>query len=131
MSYDVYVCRFVNGEQEPLDMDIVHEVLDLYVTARDPEHGFLQIKSESGGEADVYLSSEKTITINHFGGDEIMDVISELLRRLDATLILPGGTVILHSDEGSEHLSQNLKDEWSIVIASTGKEITRAIQASS
>jgi len=59
-----------------------------------------------------------------------MNVISELLRRLEAVLILPGGTVILSRDEEREHLPQQLQDEWSVVVASTGTEIMRAIRAS-
>ncbi|MGW2571096.1 hypothetical protein [Streptomyces sp. NPDC001537] len=131
MSYDIYVCRFVNGEQESLDQDILHEVLTPYVAARDPEHGFLQLKSPTGGGgADVYLTSENSITISHFGGDEIMNVISDLIHRLEAVLILPGGTVIVDRDEDRDHLTQSFRDEWSVVVASTGAEITQAIQAS-
>ncbi|MER7686234.1 hypothetical protein [Streptomyces sp. NPDC097610] len=131
MSYDVFVCRFVNGDQVPQDKNTVYEVLDPYVTARDPEHHFLQLKAgEDGGTADVYLNSENSILISNFGGVEIMNIISDLLRRLEAVLILPGGTVILNGDADREHLSQDLKDEWSVVVAPTGAEITQAIQAS-
>ena len=68
--------------------------------------------------------------ISDFGGDRMMNVISELLRRLEAVLILPGGTVILSREADREHLPQEIKGEWAIVVASTGPEITQAIQAS-
>ncbi|WP_146046182.1 hypothetical protein [Streptomyces cahuitamycinicus] len=131
MSYDVYVCRFVNGEQELLDQRILQEILAPYVTVRDSENGFLQLRSPAGGgEADVYLSNESTITISHFGGDEMMNIISDLIRRLEAVLILPGGTVIVPRSADRDHLPENFKNEWSVVVASAGEEITKAIQAS-
>jgi hypothetical protein len=131
VSFDVYVCRFVNGEQELLDQHILEETLAPYVTAQDSENGFLQLKSPTGGgEADVHLGNESTVTISHFGGDEIMNVISDLIRRLEAVLILPGGTVIVPRSADRNHLPQNFRDEWSVVVASAGAEITKAIQAS-
>jgi hypothetical protein len=131
VSYDIYVCRFVNGEQELLDQDTLQEVLAPYVTAQDSEGGFLQLKSPiDGGGADVYLTNERTITISHFGGDEMMNVISDLICRIEAALILPGGTVIVPRSADRDHLPQSFRDEWSVVVAAEGAEITKAIQAS-
>ena len=131
MSYDVFMYRFTKGESVPLNKGAMHEVLDPYVTARDPENGFLRITAGAdGGEAEIYTGSEESITINRLGGDEVMNVISDLLRRLEAVLVLPGGTVILSRDEDREHLPQQLRDEWSVVVAPTGPEIARAIRVS-
>jgi hypothetical protein len=130
VSYDVFVCRFVNGEPASLDQQVVNEVLAPYVTERDPEHGFLHLKAGDGGEADIYANSETSIMINHFGVGEIMDVVADLLKRLEAVLVLPGGTVVLHRAEDRAHLSQSFRDEWSVVVASTGEKITEAIRAS-
>jgi hypothetical protein len=123
--------RFTKGESVPLNKDTMQQVLDPYVTARDPESGFLRITAGTdGGEAEIYTGSEESITINRFGGDEVMNVISDLLRRLEAVLVLPGGTVILSRDEDREHLPRQLQDEWSVVVAPTGPEIARAIRVS-
>ncbi len=129
VSYEIFVCRFVNGEPVALDKEAVHEALGPYVTVRD--RNFLQIKAGSdGGGADVYFSSDTNITINHFGGDEIMNVISELVRRTEASLILPGGTVILSRGEERECLPASIRDGWAVAVAATGEEITRAIRES-
>lgn len=129
MSYDIFPCRFVHGESTTMDMKIAHEVLDPYVIARAPEHNFLQLQAGDHGVADVYLT-ESSMMINHFGGERIMDLIAELLQRLEAALLLPSSTVIINREQDREHLPQQLLDEWSVVVASTGEEITRAIQAS-
>ncbi|ATL27644.1 hypothetical protein [Streptomyces formicae] len=129
MSYDIFVCRFVDGEPAVLDKEVAHEALDPYVTARD--ENFLQIKAGSdGGSADIHFSSDTNITINHLGGDEIMNVIVELVRRTESSLILPGGTVVLSRDEDRECLPESIRDGWEVAVASTGEEITRAIRES-
>ncbi|WP_344386954.1 hypothetical protein [Streptomyces vastus] len=108
----------------------MNAALDPYVTARDPEHGFLQLTAGDGGQADVYTSTDTNITVSHFSVGEIMDVIADLLQRLGAVLVLPGGTVVLQREEDREHLSQDLKDGWTHVVASTAEEIAEAIRVS-
>lgn len=48
MSFDIFVCRFENGEPAPLDMGAAHEVLVSYVVARDPGTNFLQVRTAGG-----------------------------------------------------------------------------------
>ncbi|MGR4850785.1 hypothetical protein [Streptomyces sp. LARHCF252] len=88
----------------------MNAVLDPYVTAQDPEHGFLQLTAGDGGQADVCTSNDTNVTISRFSLEEIIDVIADLLKRLGAVLVLPGGTVILQRAADREHLSQDLKD---------------------
>lgn len=110
VSYDVFMHRFKEGESAPLDMNVLQEILSPYVTAQHPDTGLLQIAAnDDGGEADVYVKGESSIMINHFGGDVIMNVISEMLRRLGAVLILPGGTVIVGRDDAAPHGSSKTK----------------------
>ncbi|ORT60801.1 hypothetical protein [Streptomyces sp. CB03238] len=130
MSFDIFVCRFENGEPAPLDMSAAHEVLAPHVVARDPGLNFLQVSTGAGEGADVYLSSPTNITVNRFGGEGIMNLLAELLRRLDAVLIVPGGPLILLRDEDRERLAPAMRDEWPLVVAHTGAEITEAIRAS-
>ncbi|MEW1640145.1 hypothetical protein AB0469_39560 [Streptomyces sp. NPDC093801] len=130
MSFDIFVCRFENGEPTPLDMSAAHEVLDPYVVARDPQTNFLQVRTAEREEAGVFFSSPDSITFNHFGGDGIMDLLAVLLRRLDAVLVVPGGPTMIQLDEDRDLLPAALRDEWPVVVARTGAEIDRAIRAS-
>ncbi|MEU6182583.1 hypothetical protein [Streptomyces coeruleorubidus] len=100
------------------------------MTARDPEHGSLQLTAGDGGQADVYTSTDTNITISRCSVGEIVDVIADLLKRLGALLVLPGGTVILQRAADRAHLPQDLKDGWSHVVAPTGEEIAEAIRMS-
>ncbi|MFE7774570.1 hypothetical protein ACFU5O_11815 [Streptomyces sp. NPDC057445] len=130
MSFDIFVCRFEKGEPAPLDMSAAHEVLGPHVVTRDPELNFLQVSTGEGEAADVYLSSPTNITFNRFGGEGVMDLLAGLLRRLDAVLVVPGGTVVLQQEEDQERLPSALKDGYTVVVARTGAEITQAIRAS-
>ncbi|MFB7359870.1 hypothetical protein [Streptomyces gardneri] len=130
MSFDIFVCRFENGEPAPLDMSAAREVLAPYVVARDPRLDFLQVCTEDGEEAGVYFGSPTGITFNRPGGEGIMDLLGVLLRRLDAVLVVPGGPTILQRDEDRESLGAALRDEWPAVVARTGAEIKQAIRSS-
>lgn len=130
MSFDLFVCRFKDGETAPLDMSAAHEVLDPHAVARDPGADFLQLRTAEGEEAGVFFSSPDGITFNRFAGDGIMDLLAVLLRRLDAVLVVPGGPAIVQRDEDRDLLPAALRDEWPVVVARTGAEIDRAIRAS-
>ncbi|MFJ3232059.1 hypothetical protein [Streptomyces sp. NPDC086787] len=129
MSLDIYVCRFENGEPAPLDMSAAREVLDPYVEARDPGLNFLLVSTGEGETADVYLSSPVNITFTRFGGEGVMDLLAGLLKRLNAVLVVPGGSVVLQ-EEDRGLLPPALKDGYTVVVARTGAEITHAIQTS-
>ncbi|MFB7028860.1 MULTISPECIES: hypothetical protein [unclassified Streptomyces] len=130
MSFDIFVCRFENGEPTRLDMSAAHEVLDPHVVARDPRTNFLQVRTAEREEAYVFISSPDNITFNRFGGGGIMDLLAVLLRRLDAVLVVPGGPTMIQRDEDRDLLPAALRDEWPVVVARTGAEIDRAIRAS-
>ncbi|WP_405668197.1 hypothetical protein OG379_39075 [Streptomyces sp. NBC_01166] len=130
MSFDIFVCRFDNGEPTPLDMRTAQEVLNPYVVARDSRTNFLQVRTAEREEACVFFSSPGNITFNRFGGNGIMDLLAILLRRLDAVLVVPGGPTMIQRDEDRDLLPAALKDEWPVIVARTGAEIDRAIRAS-
>ncbi|QNS02257.1 hypothetical protein [Streptomyces xanthii] len=130
MSFDIFVCRFENGEPAPLDMSAAHKVLDPYAVARDPRTGLLHVRAADMEEADVYFAGPDSITFNRFGGGEIMDLLAVLLRRLDAVLVVPGGPTMIQRDDDRDLLPAALRDECPVVVASTGAEIDRAIRAS-
>lgn len=130
MSFDIFVCRFKNGEPAPLDMSAAHEVLGPYAVVQDPETDFLLVSTAEGEEAGVYFNSPTGITFNRFGGDGIMDLLAALLRRLDAVLVVPGGPTIVRRGADRERLPATLRDEWPVVVARTGAEIDQAIRAS-
>ncbi|MER6390583.1 hypothetical protein ABT236_19230 [Streptomyces sp. NPDC001523] len=130
MSFDIFVCRFENGEPATLDMSAAHEVLGPHAVVRDPEADFLLVSTAEGEEAGVYFDNPTNITFNRFGGDGIMALLAVLLRRLDAVLVVPGGPTVIRRNEDRELLPASLRDEWPVVVARTGAEIDRAIRAS-
>ncbi|WP_187283794.1 hypothetical protein [Streptomyces sp. adm13(2018)] len=86
MSFDIFGCRFENGELTQMDMSAAYEVLDPYGVARDPRSNFLQIRTADGEEAGVFFSGPDNITFNRIGGGGIMDLLAVLLRRAVARM---------------------------------------------
>ncbi|WP_405923970.1 hypothetical protein [Streptomyces sp. NBC_00035] len=129
MSYDIFVMRFENGETVPLDMAVAREVLDPFVAGRDPGVDVLSVRTADGEEADVYLNPPDGITFNRFGGGGVMDLLAVLLRRLDAVLVVPGGPVVVQSDDVRHRLPDILADGVPTVVARTGADIDQAIRA--
>ncbi|MFE9045546.1 hypothetical protein ACFY9F_35925 [Streptomyces sp. NPDC012421] len=130
MSFDVFVCRFENGEAAALDLSVAHEVLGPFVVARDPELGFLQVRTAEGEEAGVYFTGPGDITFNRFGGHGVMELLAVLLHRLDAVLVIPGGPTVIRRDADRELLPLSLRREWPVVVARSGTEIDQAIRGS-
>lgn len=125
MSFEVFVMRFAGGEAVPLDQDVVRQVLDPYVTARDAEGLELAVETPDGGQADVVLRDD-CVTFHRFGGAGVMDLVSALLRRLEAVLIVPGGPFLVHRAEDWAHAPS----EGPVVVAPDGGALLRAIRAS-
>jgi hypothetical protein len=57
-----------------------------------------------------------------------MDLLADLLRRLDAVLVIPGGPVVVQRDEIRRHLPDALAEGCPTVVARSGAEIDRAIR---
>ncbi|WP_411071234.1 hypothetical protein [Streptomyces sp. cmx-4-25] len=129
MSFDVFVHRFVNGEPVPLDTEAAREVLAPHAAGRDSSPDLLQVSTGEDERADVYFNAPTGITFNRFGGEGIMDLLATVLERLDATLVVPGGPTVVRREEDREHVHPALRDEWPVVVARTGAEITAAIES--
>ncbi|WP_435188343.1 hypothetical protein [Streptomyces sp. bgisy126] len=129
MSFDVFVHRFENGELVPLDAEAARELLAPHAVGRDSDPDFLQVSTGEYEWADVYFGTPTGITFNRFGGEGIMDLLAAVLERLDATLVVPGGPTVVRREEDREHVHPGLRDEWPVVVARTGAEITAAIES--
>lgn len=64
--------------------------------------------------------------VNHFGGDEVMDLIVELARQADAVIIGPGLPPLLTRPEQREQLRPDMDLGEPVLIAS-GRELSETI----
>jgi hypothetical protein len=70
--------------------------------------------------------SPKSVMVNHFGGNEIMDLIVELALQADAVIIGPGRPTLLTRTELREQLRPDTGLGEPVHIAS-GRELREAI----
>jgi hypothetical protein len=98
-----------------------------YVVAREPDHGFLLIRASDGGEAHVY-ASPGSITINRFAWGGILDIVAELVERLEAVILLPEGVAILGTAEDRSHLPVELRTD-ALVVDLSGATIQGVIES--
>ncbi|MFE6223745.1 hypothetical protein [Streptomyces sp. NPDC057854] len=128
MSSEIFVSRFENGGPAPLDLSAARELLAPHVVAEDPSLNLVQISTGERESADVYFSGPGTVTFHHAGGEGVMDLLAELLRRLDAVAVVPGGPVIVRREADREGLPAGMADVFPVVVALTGAAIAEAIR---
>ncbi|MEU6325076.1 hypothetical protein [Streptomyces sp. NPDC047009] len=126
MSYSIYLQRFSHGDAAPMDDDLGHALLAPYVVSAKPEHGFIRIRANDGGEATLY-TSEGSIMVNRFAWGGILDIVAELARQLRAVILLPEGIAILSTAEDRSHLPAELQAD-AVVIDLSGTAIQRVIK---
>jgi hypothetical protein len=121
VSYDIYLMRFEAGEAAEIDAPEFWELLAGAWENPPDEHGFVRVVRGDGG-ADVYAGQvgepQDSVMINHFGGDEIMDLIVELARQADAVIIGPDLPPLLTRADQREQLPPDMGLGDPVVIES-------------
>ncbi|MFE6103254.1 hypothetical protein ACFVQ4_25305 [Streptomyces laurentii] len=127
MSFEVFVTRFTDGEAAQLDPTIVRDVLGPYVTAG--AGAWLVVETPDGGRADVGVRAD-AVTFHRFGGAGVMDLISALLDRLGAVLLVPGGPFLVHRERDAAQVAPGIRESsgWPVMVASDGTALEREIR---
>ncbi|MEU7280340.1 hypothetical protein AB0A69_16370 [Streptomyces sp. NPDC045431] len=125
----LFVLRYRNGEPEPLDMDLVREVLRPYIVAADEDltNGVL-IRTADGHELDVDVN-EVSVAVNRFPSGQFFDILAELVERLGASVIPTDRPVILREEGDRAHLSADMR-ESAAVVATTGPALEAFLSGS-
>ncbi|MFJ8073189.1 hypothetical protein ACIQ7Q_04370 [Streptomyces sp. NPDC096176] len=95
----LFVLRYRNGEPEPLEMELVREVLSPYIIAADEDlvNGVL-IRTADGYEVDVDIN-EVCVAVS-FPPSQFFDVLGQLVERLRARVTSTDRPVILRGRRG-------------------------------
>lgn len=127
MSYSIYIQRFARGDAAPLDDELGKALFEPHVVLQKPEFGFVRIQASDGGEADVYLNPG-SIMVNRFAWGGILDIVAEVVDRLQAVILLPEGVAIVARSEDRLHLPLELQDD-AVVVALNGGAVQRVIES--
>ncbi|GAA2999247.1 hypothetical protein Sfulv_43000 [Streptomyces fulvorobeus] len=115
----LFVLRYRNGQPEPLDLELVREVLAPYIVAADEDlmNGVL-IRTPDGHEVDVDVN-EMCVAVSRFPPGRFFDVLAELVDRLGASVTPSDRPVILREETDRAHLPAEA-GEGATVVAMTG-----------
>lgn len=126
MSYAIWIQRFAHGDAAAMDDERGQEILAPYVVERKPEHGFLRIRASDGGDAAIY-ATPGSIMVDRFSPGGILDIIADMVQRLEAVILLPEGVAIVRSEEDRSHLPAELRADAVIIVDLCGAAILNVI----
>ncbi len=109
-----------------MDDELGRELLAPHVVTSHPEYGFARIRAGDGGQADVY-ASPGSIVVSRFTWGGILDIVAELVERLDAVVLLPEGVAVLGVEEHRSHLPMELQED-AVVVHFGGAAIQAVIE---
>lgn len=131
MSYSLYLIRFVHGDAAAMDGELFDEVIGPHVVKREPEHGFVQIRAEAGGEADVYSAADAgpglmSVVVSHFSPGQVLELVARLANRIGAAIVLQGGVALVSRNGRLDDLPEDLR-LGAEVVGLSGDAIRAAI----
>ncbi|GAQ54134.1 hypothetical protein [Streptomyces acidiscabies] len=128
MSYGLGLYRFVNGEIEPPDMNVVRAVLAPYVAAPEKvaaDGSEFWIRTPDGGEAEVAVF-DNIIGVERPSLGDMRGVIAELADRLGAVILLPRGALLCR-EASRGHLPEGMEDDAVFVTRITRETLEEII----
>ncbi|PKT71791.1 hypothetical protein CW362_17030 [Streptomyces populi] len=129
MSYSLGLCKFVDGELVPPDMDVVEAVLAPYgaVPGKATADGMeFWIRADDGGEAELCVSGDM-VGVERPALGEIRGVIAELADRIGAGVLTPRGTFLFREDSRS-HLPEGMEND-SVFVSEITREALEDVEA--
>ncbi|MEU0836952.1 hypothetical protein [Streptomyces sp. NPDC005969] len=129
MSRMLFALRYRNGEPEPLDMELVREVLGPYIVEADEDlmNGVL-MRTADGYEVNVD-ANEVSVGVNRFPPGQFFDVLAELVDRLGASVLPMDRPTILREEGDRAHLPETAQ-ESAAVVEMTGPALEGFISGS-
>ncbi|WP_431962429.1 hypothetical protein [Actinacidiphila sp. bgisy160] len=133
MGWSPLIFTFVDGAAVPVPVDLAlvravlepHDVGDPRLTAR--EDGGLQffVRAADGGEAEIFVG-ERDIMVSRPHAGEVFGIVAELVSRLGAVVLDPGGVGVVCRAEEYAHLPAGMRDA-AVVVEMTGEALEAAL----
>lgn len=128
MSHELWVHKFVDGENVPPDLDVVRELLEPHDTGEpvvdDDGKVHFSIRAVDGGEADL-VASDNGVLVDRPASGEILAIIAELVSRLEAVIIDPRDSAFICRAQDRAHLPAQFQKD-AIVIKMDGPTVQDA-----
>ncbi|MFF3845219.1 hypothetical protein [Streptomyces sp. NPDC002328] len=109
-----------------LDEELAYRVLRPHVVAGDATHQPLLIRASDDSEIEVYVDP-KGIMVDRPRPGVVLDIVADLVKQLDAVLILPGFSVLVTSEFHRASLPDDLRRD-AVVVELTGAAVLSALR---
>lgn len=129
MSRMLFVLRYSNGEPEPLDMDLVRDVLGSYVVDTDDDlmNGVL-IRTADDREVGFDVNP-LCLAVSRFPPGQFFDILAQLVDRLGASVLPTDRPAILREEGHRAHLPEPAR-ESAAVVEMTGSALENFLSGS-
>ncbi|MFC9792438.1 hypothetical protein [Streptomyces sp. NPDC057695] len=125
MSRTMFVLRFRDGEPEPLDMDLVREVLAPYLVSADGDFGGVLIRTDDDREVEFDIN-ELCVGVHRYPPGRFFGILAELVDRLGASVLPMDRPAVLREEGDRAHLPEPGR-EAAVVVAMTGPALENFI----
>lgn len=133
MSYDIRLLRFVDGGPQANPAGRVHDLLREAAARPPDEDGYARVVWQ-GGQADAYgvpRAPDEPVDSVMFSrpaeDDRIFDLIVEVARAGDMTILLPDGVACLVDGAHADQLPPDLAG-WPRHLVRSGQDLARVIR---
>lgn len=130
MSRMLFVLRYRNGEPEPLDMELLRQLLTPYIVDADEDlTDGVRIRTADGHEVELDIN-EVCIAVSRFPPGQFFEILARLVDRLGASLTLTDRPAVLRAEDDRPHLPDEAWRDEAVVVEMTGPALEEFVNGS-
>ncbi|MGN5630448.1 hypothetical protein [Streptomyces sp. AC154] len=126
----LFVLRYRNGEPEPLDMELVRQVLAPHIVDADEDlTNGARIRTADGHEVELDIN-EVCIAVSRFPTGQFFEILARLVDRLGAGVTLADRPAVLRTEDDRSHLPDEAGRDEAVVVEMTGPALEDFVNGS-
>ncbi|MFJ1926012.1 MULTISPECIES: hypothetical protein [unclassified Streptomyces] len=126
----LFVLRYRNGEPEPLDLELVRQVLAPYTVEADEDltEG-VRIRTSDGHEVELDIN-EVCVAVSRFPPGQFFEILARLVDALGAGVTLADRPAVLRAEDDRPHLPDEPWRDEAVVVEMTGPALEDFVNGS-
>ncbi|MFJ5846006.1 hypothetical protein [Streptomyces sp. NPDC092903] len=126
----LFVLRYRNGEPEPLDLELVRQVLAPYTVEADEDltEG-VRIRTSDGHEVELDIN-EVCVAVSRFPPGQFFEILARLVDELGAGVTLADRPAVLRAEDDRPHLPDEPWRDEAVVVEMTGPALEDFVNGS-
>ncbi|MFJ1898006.1 hypothetical protein [Streptomyces sp. NPDC088115] len=126
----LFVLRYRNGEPEPLDLELVRQVLAPYTVEADEDlTDGVRIRTSDGHEVELDIN-EVCVAVSRFPPGQFFEILARLVDALGAGVTLADRPAVLRAEDDRPHLPDEPWRDEAVVVEMTGPALEDFVNGS-